>query len=94
MCNKTTNQKRFEQLNTILQYCTETGRYFTTGERICINQERADLLNYEHDEDFIVKPAPTYTHSPELTNKIANAINIVKNNCWHPRNPIKMNNYD
>lgn len=40
---------RLELLFLVLRYCSEKGRFFTIGERICINQERALLIQEEYD---------------------------------------------
>ena len=56
-----TNQliQRLEDLRTVLQQCSKIdllsdgkNRAFTTGERICINQERGSLLSQLNAENF------------------------------------------
>ena len=56
-----TNQliQRLEDLHTVLQQCSKIdllsdgkNRAFTTGERICINQERGSLLSQLNAENF------------------------------------------
>ena len=60
-------ESRLKLLNNILQFCYDKGGWFTTGERICINQERAKLIanNTENFEDGFLFP-----HSELLQTKI------------------------
>jgi len=64
------NYKRLEQLYNVLFYCSQK-RVFTVGERICINQERAKLLQAQNEtetpENLI---APDFLHSKNLNARI------------------------
>ena len=86
-----TKRNRFNSLTECLQYCSEN-RYtiFTSGERICINQERGALLSYEHEQDFILQSATVFKHSIELNNKIEAIITEIKNSHWRPANIINV----
>lgn len=56
-------EKRLIELQKILEYCTKK-KVFTLGERICINQERGQLMD---DEKEIKEP---FNYSKSLQNKI------------------------
>jgi hypothetical protein len=56
---------RFDLLFLLLRFCSEKGRYFTAGERICINQERALLIRDNYDIEN-----HNYKYSKDLSEKI------------------------
>lgn len=64
---------RLEQLFIILRYCTEKGRFFTIGERICINQERGLLISEDYDIENHI-----YQQPRAIENKIDFIINKLK----------------
>jgi len=65
-----TNPERLQTLLEVLQFCTRK-KAFTAGERICINQERAKLLEQQRDiENPDELTAPNFEHSKQLTAKI------------------------
>ena len=62
---------RLELLFALLRYSSLKGNYFTSGERICINQERGQILAnqsaIERNEPIIYPP---FQYSKSLENKI------------------------
>lgn len=82
------NQKsRIIQLNLILQYCFYKGGIFTTGERICINQERAYLLGFSSPQPPIIK---IFEYNELLTYKINSTIQKIQMVNWMPENSIEI----
>jgi hypothetical protein len=73
--------KRLELLFTVLLYCSKKGRFFTIGERICINQERALLI--QDDYDF---KNHNYQQPKAITNKIDFIVNKINATGWIPEN--------
>lgn len=73
---------RLNQLHSVLQYCTEKGGFFTTGERICINQERGILIQENEESPILI---PIYPHSEKLTTKIDFVIKKIKDSNWEPK---------
>jgi hypothetical protein len=80
--NMLVQPNRLEQLHTVLQYCTEKGGYFSTGERICINQERGLLIQEDEPEPILI---PIHPHSEKLTTKIDFIITKIKVSNWQPK---------
>lgn len=72
---------RFDALQLVLQYCSQNGGFFTLGERICINQERAKLIAYEFPE--LIKDS-NFQHSEKLSAKIVFYINLIQKRNWKP----------
>lgn len=70
---------RLEFLYLILRYCSECGRYLTTGERICINQERAKLMQDDYDLENHV-----FEHSKIIKTKIDFIATKITNSGWQP----------
>lgn len=64
----------------VLEYCTLKGRYFTTGERICINQQRGRLLAQQTaiENDEILDYIP-FEFSQQLIRKIDFVISKIDN---------------
>lgn len=56
--NKEKINNRIAQLYLSLQFCSEHTKTFTVGERICINQERFQLIHILSDPDAIMRPVP------------------------------------
>ncbi|MFY7938500.1 MAG: hypothetical protein ACOVOQ_14050 [Flavobacterium sp.] len=56
---------RLELLFLVLRFCTEKGRFFTIGERICINQERGLLIQEDYDIE-----SHNYQQPQTICNKI------------------------
>lgn len=50
--------ERLSLLYLCLQFCADQKRIFTTGERICINQERAQLMHQKDYPNSIAKAVP------------------------------------
>ena len=73
------NPERLELLHTILIICSNR-TVFTTGERICINQERAKLLEQQREiENPESLTAPLFPHKKKLNAKIEFQILKFKN---------------
>jgi hypothetical protein len=49
-------EARIAQLYLALQYCSERSKTFTTGERICINQERFQWMHILDNEIAFPRP--------------------------------------
>ena len=75
--NTESDFSRLELLFLVLCYCSEKGAFFSVGERICINQERALLMRndaetskYEqpqsicHKIDFVVRKIKETGYTP------------------------------
>lgn len=73
---------RLNQLHSVLQYCTEKGGFFTTGERICINQERGILIQEEEELPVLI---PIHPHSEKLKAKIDFIIQKINDSNWEPK---------
>jgi hypothetical protein len=67
-------------LYAILRFCTLKGRYFSRGERICINQQRGRLLAQQTaiDNNETINYNP-FVFSDELIRKINFVINKIDN---------------
>lgn len=74
-------KSRIYQLNLLLQYDTEKGGIFTKGERICLNQERAYLLQFNTPQPTIIK---VFEYNKQLQNKIENTLNKIEFTNWLP----------
>mgnify|MGYP003607648824 CR=1 FL=1 len=79
--------KRLSQLNLLLQYCTDNGGIFTTGERILINQERGKIMVY--DNPFL--DIRHYQYSEKLEQKINQNLKEINNSNWLPVKSIEIN---
>lgn len=77
---------RLKELRNVLHYCTEKDGYFTTGERICINQERGMILQLveteEEQEPILI---PMYAWSDKLEAKINFLLMKIKESNWQPQ---------
>ncbi|WP_428228648.1 hypothetical protein [Flavobacterium sp.] len=60
-------EERIALLYLALQFCSERTKAFTTGERICINQERFQWMHILEDETASPRPV-----SSVIENKIKN----------------------
>lgn len=69
-----------ELLYAILRYCTLKGRYFSSGERICINQQRGRLQAQKTaiDNDEVIEYKP-FEFSDQLIRKIDFVISKIDN---------------
>ncbi|WP_166922459.1 hypothetical protein [Flavobacterium poyangense] len=63
--NKNQIETRIAQLYLALQYCSERRKTFTSGERICINQERFQWMHILDGESATPRPV-----SPTIENKL------------------------
>jgi hypothetical protein len=81
-------ESRINQLNSILQYCSQKRRIFTKGERICINQERGYLLNLTTPNPVIIK---VFEYSEILDYKINATLREIKQSNWKPFEEIDIN---
>lgn len=75
------HESRINQLNIILQYCSETKTIFTRGERICINQERGYLLGLRTPLPVLIK---VFKYSELLEYKINSTLKEIKRINWRP----------
>lgn len=80
--------KRLSQLNLLLQYCTDNGGIFTTGERILINQDRGRLMAYNYPYSEITE---VFQYSEKLEQKIIKTFKEINNSNWLPVESIKIN---
>lgn len=64
--------ERLDQLYAVLQYCSEERKTFTTGERICINIERAALFDRKNYlfQELPLEEVRKLETIPELEEKI------------------------
>jgi hypothetical protein len=70
--NKDLINERIALLYLCLQFCTEQMRFFTVGERICINQERGQWM---HIKEYVqAEPLPV---PPKIEAKIKEIIHLV-----------------
>ncbi|UWY28753.1 hypothetical protein N4T20_02235 [Flavobacterium sp. TR2] len=79
---------RIEQLNIVLQYCSEKNKVFTRGERICINQERGYLLGLSFPSS---EATQVFQHSELLQYKISQTLKEIKYTGWNPDKEIEIN---
>jgi len=79
--NDTQIRERIALLYLSLQFCSEQSRTFTTGERICINQERFQLLyKLSHSE---AEPRPV---SAVIEHKIQETLKLIAIYNYTPTN--------
>lgn len=74
---------RLELLFIVLRYCSEKGRFFTPGERICINQERALLIQQDYDMEN-----HNYQQPQIICNKIDFVIKKINQTEYTPQNEL------
>lgn len=77
--NKEKINNRIALLYLSLQFCSEHTKTFTVGERICINQERFQLLHILSNSEAIPRPV---SHTIEV--KIKEVIQKVTLNNFKP----------
>jgi len=70
--NKTQIKERIAALYVALQFCSEKIKTFTAGERICINQERFQLMHILENPE--AEPRPI---SLDLEKKVENVTKLV-----------------
>lgn len=75
-------KSRISQLNLLLQYCSFKGGIFKSGERICINQERAYLLSLNDENPIIIK---VFEYNKLLACKIDLTLNKIEQLNWQPK---------
>jgi len=87
-----TNSKKYqrlEHLQNALEYCSELQQQgqppaFSTGERICINQERGALFTQlaNDSRELLLDEVRFYQCDPALQSKIEALIKIIKATNW------------
>lgn len=77
--NKTQIETRIAQLYLALQYCSERNKTFTTGERICINQERFQWMHILDDESAIPRSV-----SQNIENKLKDVSKLALQHNFKP----------
>lgn len=79
-------ETRIAQLYLALQYCSERNKTFTAGERICINQERFQLMHILENETALARPV-----SQTIENKLKEVWRLSNLNDFKPyySNPLK-----
>jgi hypothetical protein len=79
---------RILQLNLLLQYCSFKYGIFTSGERICINQERAYLLSLNTEKPLLIK---VFDYSKKLEFKMNSTLEKINTLNWKPKEEIEIN---
>ncbi len=77
--NKNQIEARIAELYLALQYCSERNKTFTTGERICINQERFQWMHILNDEN-----ASPRLVSRNIENKLKEVSRLAAQNNFKP----------
>lgn len=72
-------ETRIAQLYLALQYCSERNKTFTAGERICINQERFQLMHILDNEAASPRPV-----SQTIENKLNEVWRLAALNHFKP----------
>lgn len=76
-----TELNRLELLFLVLRYCSEKGRFLSIGERICINQERALLIQEDYDIEN-----HNYQQPKTICNKIDFIVRKINETGYTPQN--------
>ncbi|WP_417366825.1 hypothetical protein [Flavobacterium beibuense] len=78
--NKSEILEELDDLFLALQYAGEKTAMLTTGERICVNQQRASLFRIldGHETSFV--------QSPTVQKKVADILHLIDKTDWEPHN--------
>lgn len=81
-------ESRIQQLNSVLQFCSQERKIFTRGERIVINQERGYLLSLSTPNPVIIQ---VFEYTELLDYKIQSTLREIKLKNWTPWEEIEIN---